>query len=241
MGDVPDTGCPYRAIRRDTRWTWYDGDRCASEVSMHVYRRTSVSTNNVLYRVPDGRRMTDNNTPAKTANPAPLGLLGFGMTTVLLSLHNMGIMPLDNVTLAMGVFCGGIAQMIAGIMEYRNGNTFGTVAFTLYGVFWLALVATRTDLFGAGSGGDTMGAFCLVWGIMTLFMFIGTLGGRASLKFVFLTLTVTFLVLTAADLSGIHTLTTVAGAVGLVCGASAMYTAFAEVLAEQHGRELLPF
>lgn len=185
--------------------------------------------------------MTDEAKPARMANPAPLGLLGFGMTTVLLSLHNAGITQLDNVTLAMGIFCGGMAQIIAGIMEYRNGNTFGMTGFTLYGVFWLALVAIKTDVFGAGSVGDTMGVFCLLWGIMTLFMFLGTLKGRNSLKFVFLSLTVTFFVLTVADLSGNHLLTNVAGVIGLVCGLSAMYTAFAEVLVEQHGREILPF
>ena len=97
--------------------------------------------------------------PTKKANPAPLGLLGFGMTTVLLSLHNAGVTPLDGVTLMMGIFCGGIAQVIAGILEYGNGNTFGTVAFTLYGIFWLALVGIKTDLTGMGSGGDTMGVF----------------------------------------------------------------------------------
>lgn len=185
--------------------------------------------------------MTDETKPAKTANPAPLGLLGFGLTTVLLSLHNADMIPLDNVTLAMGLFCGGIAQIIAGMMEYRNGNTFGTTAFTLYGVFWLALVAVKTDLFGSSSDGTTMGTFCLLWGIMTLFMFIGTLKGRNSLKFVFLTLTVTFFLLTMADLSGNHDITTIAGLMGIICGLSAMYTAFAEVLAEQHGKEILPF
>lgn len=185
--------------------------------------------------------MTDETKPAKMANPAPLGLLGFGMTTVLLSLHNAGFVPLDNVTLSMGIFCGGIAQIIAGIMEYRNGNTFGTTAFTLYGVFWLALVAIKTDLFEMSSDGTTMGMFCLMWGIMTLFMFIGTLKGRNSLKFVFLTLTVTFFLLTIADLAGNHSMMNVAGLVGIICGLSAMYTAFAEVIAEQHGKEILPF
>lgn len=184
--------------------------------------------------------MTDENKPACKANPAPLGLLGFGMTTVLLSLHNAGALPLDDVTLAMGVFCGGFAQIVAGIMEYRNGNTFGTVAFTLYGVFWLALIAIKTGIFGAGSEGTTMGTFCLVWGIMTLFMFLGTLKGRNSLKLVFLTLTITFLLLAVADISGSGPVLTVAGCVGTFCGLTAMYTAFAEVLAEQHGREVLP-
>lgn len=185
--------------------------------------------------------MTDESKPARMANPAPLGLLGFGMTTVLLSLHNAGLMPLDNVTLSMGIFCGGLAQIIAGIMEYRNGNTFGMTAFTLYGAFWLALIAIKTDFFGASSDGTTVGMFCLLWGIMTLFMFIGTLKGRNSLKFVFLSLTVTFFILAAADLSGNHTLGNVAGYVGIICGLSAMYTAFAEVISEQHGKEILPF
>ncbi len=179
--------------------------------------------------------------PTKVSNPAPLGLLGFGMTTVLLSLHNAGITPLDGVTLMMGVFCGGLAQIAAGIMEYRNGNTFGTTAFTLYGVFWLVLVGIKLDVTGTGSEGATMGAFCLLWGILTLFLFIGTLKGRNATKVVFATLTVTFLLLATADFSGIETITTIAGFLGILCGLSAMYTAFAEVLAEQHGKEILPF
>ena len=179
--------------------------------------------------------------PTKKANPAPLGLLGFGMTTVLLSLHNAGVTPLDGVTLMMGIFCGGIAQVIAGILEYRNGNTFGTVAFTLYGIFWLALVGIKTNITGMESGGDTMGVFCLLWGILTLFLFIGTLRGRTATKMVFLTLTATFFVLAVADFTGIGAITNVAGVIGVFCGLSAMYTAFAEVLAEQYEEEILPF
>jgi len=75
------------------------------------------------------------------ANPAPLGLMGFGMTTILLNLHNAGFFALGSMILAMGTFYGGIAQIIAGILEYKNGNTFGTVAFSSYGLFWLSLVA----------------------------------------------------------------------------------------------------
>ncbi len=183
----------------------------------------------------------ENSMPTKKANPAPLGLLGFGMTTVLLSLHNAGVLPLDSITLSMGIFCGGLAQLLAGVMEYKNGNTFGTVAFVLYGVFWLAFVSIKTDMMAAGSEGATMGAFCLVWGIMTLFMFLGTLKGRNSSKIVFSTLAITFFVLTIADFTGNGTITNIAGVIGLFCGLSAMYTAFAEVLAEQHGKEILPY
>src|SRR5207249_7636307 len=75
-----------------------------------------------------------------TANPAPLGLLGFGMTTVLLNLHNAGLYELNSMILAMGIFYGGLAQIIAGIMEWKKGNTFATTAFISYGLFWLSLV-----------------------------------------------------------------------------------------------------
>ena len=167
--------------------------------------------------------------PTRKANPAPLGLLGFGMTTVLLSLHNAGITPLDNVVLAMGAFCGGLAQLVAGIMEYRNGNTFGTVAFTMYGVFWMTFVAINTGLFGMGSEGKT------------LFMFLGTLKGRISSKFVFLTLTVTFFLLAAGDIGGFEVLSKAAGVVGLICGSAAIYSAAAEILEEQNGEEVLPY
>jgi len=82
--------------------------------------------------------MTDKNI---LANPAPLGLMGFGMTTVLLNLHNAGFFALGSMILAIGIFYGGIAQIIAGILEYKKGNTFGMTAFTSYGLFWISLVA----------------------------------------------------------------------------------------------------
>src|SRR5512136_3301191 len=77
----------------------------------------------------------------KLANPAPLGLMGFGMTTVLLNIHNAGFFPVSDMIIAMGLFYGGIAQIIAGLMEFKKGNTFGTTAFTSYGLFWISLVA----------------------------------------------------------------------------------------------------
>ena len=162
--------------------------------------------------------MADETQPTKKANPAPLGLLGFGMTTVLLSLHNASVLPLDGFTLAMGVFVGGLAQILAGIMEYRNGNTFGTVAFTLYGMFWMTFVATHAGIAGMETHPETAGTM-----------------------FVFATLTITFFLLSAGNYAGIDGILMAGGAVGVVCGLAAMYTAFAEVLAEQHGKEILPF
>src|SRR5205814_8806600 len=113
-----------------------------------------------------------------TANPAPLGLLGFGMTTVLLNFHNAGFYEINSMILAMGIFYGGVAQIIAGVMEWRKGNTFATTAFTSYGSFWLTLVALilLPKLGWATKSDDTaMAAYLAMWGLFTLVMFIGTL------------------------------------------------------------------
>ncbi len=113
-----------------------------------------------------------------TANPVPLGLLGFALTTILLNLHNAGFITLSTVTLAMGIFIGGMAQVIVGVMEWKKNNTFGTTAFTAYGFFWIVLVALivmPSKGFGSAPGKNEMTAFLALWGIFTLFMFIGTL------------------------------------------------------------------
>src|SRR5438874_12498332 len=112
-----------------------------------------------------------------TGNPAPLGLLGFGMTTVLLNLHNAGFYDLNSMILAMGICYGGLAQIIAGIMEWRKGNTFAMTAFVSYGLFWLSLVApiVLTKLgWGATSNDTAMAAYLAMWRIFTAVMFIGT-------------------------------------------------------------------
>ncbi len=130
----------------------------------------------------------------KLANPAPLGLLGFGITTVLLNLHNAGLFPLDTMILAMGLAYGGLAQVIVGIMEFRKGNTFGTVAFTSYGLFWwslvILLVLPKVGFFNPGLGAPTetaMAAYFFMWGVFTFAMFFGTLKANRALQFVFAT------------------------------------------------------
>jgi succinate-acetate transporter protein len=129
---------------------------------------------------------------SKLANPAPLGLLAFGLTTVLLNLHNAGLFSLNSMILAMGIAYGGLAQIIVGIMEYRKGNTFGTVAFSSYGFFWWSLVILilmpNMPFFGAVAPADNtaMAAYFLMWGIFTLAMFFGTLKTNRGLQFVFM-------------------------------------------------------
>lgn len=180
----------------------------------------------------------------KTANPAPVGLLGFGMTTILLNIHNAGFFPLSAMILAMGIFYGGIAQVIAGVLEYKKGNTFAYTAFMSYGMFWLTLVF----LIVAPKWGFTpstepafMGWYLFVWGLFTLFMFIGTLDKGPVLKFIFGSLTVLFFLLAARDWTGSALIGTIAGWEGLACGASAFYLGMAEVLREARGRKILPF
>ena len=178
-----------------------------------------------------------------TANPAPLGLLAFGMTTVLLNLHNAGLYELNAMILAMGIFYGGTAQVVAGIMEWKKNNTFGTTAFISYGFFWLTLVAliVMPKLGWAAPASSTaMASFLGLWGFFTLLMFIGTLKLSKALQIVFGTLVVLFFLLAVGDAMGSALLKKIAGFEGLVCGFSAIYTGMAQVLNEVYGRTVLP-
>ena len=177
----------------------------------------------------------------KLANPAPLGLLGFGITTVLLNLVNAGVFPLDSVILAMGIAYGGLAQIIVGIMEFRKGNTFGTTAFTSYGLFWLSLVFLIVFPMGTPEfAPDTLAwaAYLFLWGLFTFIMFFGTLKANRALQTVFSTLAALFFLLAIARF--IPAVLPLAAAVGIFCGFSAFYLALAEVLNEAHGKTVLP-
>ena len=176
----------------------------------------------------------------RIANPAPLGLLAFGMTTVLLNLHNLGLYGLDSTILTMGIFYGGLAQVVAGIFEFKKGNTFGATAFTSYGFFWLTFVAINAGWVPVSSDNIALGAYFAIWGILTLFLFIGTLKGNRALQMVFLTLAILFFLVAIKDATGITEIGYAAGAVGVLCGGVAIYTAFGEVLNEQYNRTLLP-
>lgn len=178
-----------------------------------------------------------------TANPAPLGLAAFGMTTVLLNLHNAGLFDLGTMILGMGIFYGGIAQVIAGIMEWKKGNTFGTIAFCSFGSFWLSLVALlvmpKLNM-GAENASAAMIAYFILWGIFTLCLFFGTLRANRALQFIFASLVVLFFLLAIRDITGSALIGTIAGIEGIICGGSAVYTAAALVLNESFGRTILP-
>ncbi len=179
-----------------------------------------------------------------TANPAPLGLLGFGMTTVLLNLHNAGLYELNSMILGMGLAYGGTAQVVAGIMEWKKNNTFGTTAFVSYGFFWLSLVALvvlpKAVTGVAATGGVALAAYLAMWGLFTAVMFVGTLRLSRALQVVFGSLTVLFFLLAGGNAAGNAGLLHVAGVEGILCGLSAIYAGLAQVLNEVYGRVVLP-
>jgi succinate-acetate transporter protein len=179
-----------------------------------------------------------------TANPAPLGLLAFGMTTILLNLHNAGIFKMNMMILAMGIFYGGCAQVIAGVMEWKKNNTFGTTAFTSYGFFWLTLVGIvlLPKIDPALAPDDAaMGWYLLLWGLFTFGLFIGTLRLSRALQVIFASLTLLFVLLAVEHFS--HpgaSFSTFTGYEGIFCGASACYTGLALLLNEIYAKTILP-
>jgi succinate-acetate transporter protein len=178
------------------------------------------------------------------ANPAPLGLMGFGMTTVLLNIHNAGFFALGSMILAMGIFYGGMAQVIAGVLEYKKGNTFGVTAFSSYGLFWLSFVGIIVipNLIPGVQAPDStaLAAYLFLWGLFTFMMFISTLKKNKALQFVFISLAILFWLLALGEFTGNATITIIAGYEGIICGLSAIYLAMAEVMNETYGKTILP-
>ena len=178
-----------------------------------------------------------------TANPAALGLTAFGITTVLLNLGNAGYFGLGSMILAMGIFYGGLGQIIAGIMEWKKNNTFGMTAFLSFGFFWLTLVTLlvlpKLGLAAAPSA-SAMAAYFVMWGLFTLVMFIGSLKTTRALQVVLGLLTVLFFLLAIGETTGNATITQVAGYEGIITGFSAVYAGLAEVLNEMYKRTVAP-
>lgn len=184
----------------------------------------------------------------RLANPAPLGLLGFGMTTILLNLHNVGLYKLTTAVVGMGVSFGGIAQFIAGILEYFRGNTFAYVASASYGAFWISLVClwmfdtnkVTPSLSVFVTDRISLGCYLFVWGMFTFFMFFSAMRTNLCITIVFGSSALLFLLMAIYCFSGAAVVQIIAGYEGIFCGASAVYVAFAEITNETYGREVLP-
>ena len=173
------------------------------------------------------------------ANPGALGLAGFGFNTILLQLHNLGLIE-SLVPLIYGFIWGGIAQIIAGIIDARRGDTFGLTAFTSYGAFWIGLSLYFLLQWNGTVAMDSAGVGWLMvcWGIFTLYMFIGTLRMTVMHAYVFGTLVILFALLALHFLSGLNA--KIAGVEGLFCGAGAVYGSIAIIWNEKYGRWVLP-
>lgn len=178
-----------------------------------------------------------------SASAGPLGLSAFGICTVLLSSTNAGLIPFDSVVLSMGLFYGGLTQIIVGILEGKKGNTFGLMAFTSYGIFWVSFVALNI-LPGMGAmpapSGSSINAFLIVWCAFTIVLFVATLKLPKFLQVLFGALVVLFVLLIVGSITGSAGITTMAGYEGIVVGLISFYGAAAFLLNEVYNRTVLP-
>ncbi|HEX7381528.1 MAG TPA: acetate uptake transporter [Nevskiaceae bacterium] len=182
----------------------------------------------------------------KAVNPAALGLIAFGMTTVMLSLINAGALPQGGmpVVVIMALVFGGTTQWVAGIFEGRNGNTFAMAAFMSYGAFWvwfaLLEILGGSHVIDMSLAGSVLNWSLVAWGVFTLYMWIPTFRINVALFIVFLTLWITYFLLGFGGVAGAHVAIVIGGWVGVVCGLTAVYTAFASVTNATVGKDVLP-
>lgn len=178
-----------------------------------------------------------------TTNPAPLGLTGFGLTTLLLNLHNIGFYPLDTMIMAMGLFVGGTMQVIAGKLEWKKNNMFGMLAFSAYGFFWISLIVLmilpKLGL-GEAPSATAMGWFLTAWGLFTLGMVIASFGLSKIMRLLFITVLILFALLAAADFTGSKTLKLLGGIDGVICGSLALFIALATVINDTFRKTVIP-
>jgi len=178
-----------------------------------------------------------------TANPAPLGLCAFGMTTILLSLHNAGLTALASPVLAMAIFYGGVAQSIVGIMEWKKNNSFGMLTFGSFGFFWISFAAVlMLPVLGLGKAPQPveLAAFLAVWGLFALGLFICSLNMHRLLQITLAAVVLLVVFLVGAELSANGLVLLLAGIIGIIAGLLAFYMGMGQVINEVHGRRVLP-
>ena len=178
-----------------------------------------------------------------SANPAPLGLCAFGMTTLLLSLHNAGVTALASPIIAMALMYGGIAQVIVGIMEWKKNNSFGMLTFGSFGFFWISfatlLMLPAVGLAKAPTAVE-LAAFLSIWGIFALGLFICTLKMHRLLQVTLAAVVLLVVLLVAGLLTGNSMITTLGGIDGIIAGGLALYMGMGQVINEIFGSRVLP-
>ncbi|MHB1986626.1 MAG: acetate uptake transporter [Acidimicrobiales bacterium] len=177
------------------------------------------------------------------ADPAPLGLAAFALTTFVLSLTNANVWPAGDAALALALGYGGLAQLLAGMWEFKRNNTFGATAFTSYGAFWISyfiFVQFVAPKMPAADVASTVGTFLLAWGIFTLYMTVASLRVSAAVLVVFVLLTITFFLLSIGAFQSSSGWTKFGGWVGVATAAAAWYASFAGVTNSTFKRTVLP-
>ena len=179
------------------------------------------------------------------ADPAPLGLAAFALTTFVLSMFNAGLVDAkgEPIVLGLALAYGGVAQLLAGMWEFTKGNTFGATAFSSYGAFWISFWAYVTFFatkIPEGNRGSAAGLYLIAWGIFTTYMWVASFRTTAAVNLVFLLLAITFFVLGIGDAVGNDTISKLGGWLGLATAVAAWYASFAGVTNFTFGRELLP-
>lgn len=178
-----------------------------------------------------------------TANPGPLGLTGFGLTTMLLNLHNAGLFGMDTMIFGMGLMMGGLVQLIVGLLEWKKGNLFGTMAFTSYGAFWISLVflliMPKMGL-GEAPSSTAMGYYLGLWGLYSFGLFVATTKMGRAMMVLFGSVVALFALLSIANFTGSHFVHTIAGIEGVFCGFTALYIAIATLYIEVFKKPILP-
>ena len=181
------------------------------------------------------------------ADPGPLGLAGFAMTTFVLSMFNADIVSTagEGVVLGLALAYGGIAQLLAGMWEFRTGNTFGAVAFSSFGAFWISFFflvqfTAPAELTDPGVAGNAIGLYLWSWAIFTTYMFIASLRTTGAVALVFLLLAVTFVLLGAGNAGENRDVINWGGYLGIATAAAAWYASFAAVTNSTFGRTVLP-
>jgi succinate-acetate transporter protein len=181
----------------------------------------------------------------KIADPGPLGLAGFAMTTFVLSMFNAHLVRASGepVVFGLALAYGGIAQVLAGMWEFRTGNTFGALAFSSFGAFWLSLFVFEVFFAGsipAADVGHAAGLYLWAWAIFTTYMFVASLRTTGAVALVFILLAITFVLLAIGASGGHETITHWGGYLGLATAAAAWYASFAAVTNSTFGRTVLP-
>ena len=178
------------------------------------------------------------------SNPAPLGLSGFGLTTLVLSFINANLVSSGDtpVVLGMALAFGGLCQLLAGMWEFRTGNVFGATAFSSYGAFWISFWAlVNFNVVSLGAHTDSaLGLYLWMWGVLTAMFFLCTFASPRALQLLFLLLALTFILLGIGNAGGNASMIHVGGYVGIVTGALALYIACADIMQAVYKRSVLP-